>query len=547
MEENKTSAVTAEARELEQVNAQLRELVDVDRRVLSRKQTIGYMLFDGSKGFNIDGHKDLFTNSILKIHLDFQSANNLIGGVWDVADDFLVSFIMEKTRTRWGKFIPYIFLGGLPYAVVATLFWLLPMMFPSAAVNDFLHMGKFVAYVLLNMLIELLANFKNVAVGGYLSTITPYPSDRRRLLAVSGYFSIIYSRLPDLFVEFLLDFIKHGIVKTNLPSDELIGRSLMIVGTITTVLSGLIISWYTTIARERVHQKIEKPRIRDSLRIVFSHRPVRAYLISNALGSFGTGLSTNDYYRQVLDFTTFETIAGIPSFFFQPTTFVNYNRLAARFSTKSIYMIGQVFAKTFYIPLWFYGRFLKRKDGLYFFQKPETKYYKYLTDNGKPKKSTLLTLLCSPMLPVTAVWECLYATFWGARSISISEISNECNDYLEWKCGCRSEATLSAAATLLCKIPGRINGVLQPQYLKWIDYDQTAYSEGREQPWKAQKGIFAMATLLPAILVLSSMIPMFWFNIDKEMRDKMYRELNERRAATAEHLTHDVAQPTAEE
>ena len=523
--------------EMEQVNARLRQLVDVDRRVISRKQTIGYMLFDGSTGFNIDGHKDLFTNSVLKIDLSFQSVNNLIGGVWDIVDDFLVSFIIEKTRTRWGKFIPYIFMGGLPYAVIATLFWLLPLMLPAAAVNDFLHVGKFILYILLNMLIELVGNFKGIAVGGYLSTITPYPSDRRRLLAVSGYFSIIYSRLPDLFVEFLLDFIKHGIVKSNLPSDQLIGRSLMIVGAITTVLSGVIISWYTTIARERVHQKIEKPRIRDSLRIVFSHRPVRAYLISNALGSFGTGLSTNDYYRQVLDFTTFETFAGIPSFFFQPTTFANYNKLAAHFSTKSIYMIGQVFAKTFYIPLWFYGRFLKRKDGKYFFQKPATRY---TIVKGEIKENTLLSLFTSPMLPVTAVWECLYATFWGARSISISEISNECNDYLEWQCGCRNEATLAAAATLLCKIPARINGVLQPLYLKWIDYDQTAYTEGREQSWKAQKGIFAMATLLPAILVLTSMIPMFWFNIDKQTRDRMYRELNERRTATAEHITHDA-------
>ena len=524
-----------EQQELSYVNAQLHELVDVDRRVISRKQTIGYMLFDGSKGFNIDGHKDLFTDSILKISFDLQSVNNVIGGVWDVVDDFIVGFVMEKTRTRWGKFIPYIFLGGMPYAAVAALFWLLPMLFPASVVGDFSHVGKFAAYVGLNMLTELLGNFKDVAVGGYLSTITPYPSDRRRLLAISSYFSIIYSRLPDLFVEFLLDFIKHGVVGSSQPSDALISRSLIIVGVITTMTSGVIISWYTSIARERVHQKIEVPRIRDSLRIVFSHRPVLVYMLSNALGSFGTGLTTNDYYRQVLNFTTFETIAGIPSFFFQPTTFANYNKLASRFSTRSIYMIGQVFAKTFYIPVWLYGRFLKRRDGKYFFQRP--------ADKG----SMFLTLLSSPMLPVTAVWECLYATFWGARSISISEISNECNDYLEWKCGCRNEATLSAASTLLCKIPARINGVLQPKYRQWIGYDQTAYTEGREQSERAQKWIFAMATLFPALLVLTSVIPMFWFNIDKPTRDRMYRELNERRAATAERLKREADEKTEAE
>ena len=163
----------------------------------------------------------------------------------------------------------------------------------------------------------------------------------------------------------------------------MIKNSLMIVGPATTVISGIIITWYTTIAKERVHQRVETPRIRDSLKIVFSNRPILMYMLSNALGSFGTGLTTNDYYRQVLDMTTFETIAGIPSFFFQPIGFANYNKLARRFSTKSLYMISQVFAKSFYIPLWFYGRFLKTKDGRFFFQ-------------GR-----------IPMLPVTAVWECI--------------------------------------------------------------------------------------------------------------------------------------------
>jgi Na+/melibiose symporter-like transporter len=210
--------------------------------------------------------------------------------------------------------------------------------------------------------------------------------------------------------------------------------------------------------------------------------------------------------------TTFETIAGIPSFFFQPIGFSKYNLLASKFSTRSLYMISQVFAKSFYIPLWFYGRFLHTKDGKMFFQ-------------GR-----------IPMLPVTAIWECIYATFWGVKSISGTEISNECNDYIEWKTGSRNEATLSLASTFICKIPARLNGVLQPRYKQFMKYDQTAYTEGREQPLVAQKWIFAMATIIPAFLVLSSMIPMFWYDINKEKRDEMYRELNERRVKTAEMI-----------
>ena len=150
------------------------------------------------------------------------------------------------------------------------------------------------------------------------------------------------------------------------------------------------------------------------------------------------------------------------------------------------------------------------------------------------------------MLPVTAVWEIIYATFWGVRTISINEMSNECNDYIEWKCGYRNEATLAAASAFITKIPARINAILQPKYKEWVDYDLTAYTEGRDQPERAQKWIFAMATIFPAIIVLTSMIPMFWFNIDKNTRDKMYRELNERRAAAAEALRREADEKTAE-
>ncbi len=512
--------------DIELVNSKLRELVDVDRRVISKKQTLGYMLFDGSQGFNIDGHKELFNDSILKLGLQFQSKYNIVAGVWDILDDFLVADVIEKTRTRWGKFIPYIFFGGIPFGLISMMYWFLPSVFSQAHIDDFNYLPKLIIYAALDMLLEFLGNFRNVSTEGYLSTITPYPSDRRRLLAISNYFSIIYSRIPDIIVEFSLDFIKNGFVKsTGKNADMMIKKALMIMGPSTAILSGLIVSWYATVAKERVHQRIEKPKIIDSLRIVFSNKPVLMNMISNALGSFGTGLSTNDYYRQVLNMTTFETIAGIPSFFFQPIGFSKYNKLSEKYSTKSLYMFSQVFAKSFYIPLWFYGRFLKSKNGKFFFQ-------------GR-----------IPMLPVTAIWECLYATLWGVRTISINEVRNECNDYIEWKCGYRNEATLSIASAFICKIPGRINGILQPLYKAWVDYDQTAYTESREQPLKAQKWIFAMATILPAFMVLTSIIPMFWYKIDKNTRDRMYRELNERRARTAEQITlsHDAEMlPAAE-
>ena len=48
-----------------------------------------------------------------------------------------------------------------------------------------------------------------------------------------------------------------------------------------------------------------------------------------------------------------------------------------------------------------------------------------------------------------------------------------------------------------------------------------------------------MATIITAAVVLIGMTPMFGYNIDKEMRDEMYRELNARRAATAQKINEE--------
>lgn len=501
----------------EEVSKRLEKMVRVDRRVVSRKETIGYMLFDGSSGFNIDGQKELYVDSILKIDLGKQALYNAIAGIWDVIDDLLIGGIIEKTRTRWGKFIPYIFVSGIPFAVVAGIYWLLPVLFSDQHIDDFNYIPKFIAYVVLEMLMEAINNFKTVSTAGYLATITPFASDRRRLLSVTKYFNLLYAGLPNTLVEFLLDFITNGIIKTTETRTKahMIKLSLVILGPFTVIVSGLVTTWYATIAKERVHQTIQTPKIKDCLRIVFTNKPILMYMLSNALSSFGTGIATNNYYRWVLFMTTFETIAGIPSVAFQPIGYAKYNKLTEKYSTKSLYVAGHTVAKACYIPVFLYGVLLKDKNGKAFFQNR------------------------IPMLPITAVWECIFATFQGISNISNDEIRNECNDYIEWKTGSRNEATLSVASTILCKIPVRLNNILTPKLKEWIGYNQTAYTDGLPQTEKAQKWIFAMSTLIPAILALLSVIPMIGYKIDKDTRDKMYSELNARRVELAEVIAQE--------
>ncbi len=50
----------------------------------------------------------------------------LIARFWDMASDPLMGIISDRTRTRWGRFRPFILFGAVPYAVLAVLTFTTP-------------------------------------------------------------------------------------------------------------------------------------------------------------------------------------------------------------------------------------------------------------------------------------------------------------------------------------------------------------------------------------------------------------------------------------
>lgn len=482
-----------------------------DRRCITRKETIGFMLYSSSLEFNLNGQKELFRDSVLKISFNKQSIYNSIGGIWDCVNDILIGQMVDKTRTRWGKFVPYMFFSGLPYAAISSIYWLLPVILSAGVLNNYDSIPKFICYMLFEVLMETVTTLQTVTKDGFVATVTPYPSDRTRLLSVTGYFNGWFQGLPSTICEFLFDFITNDIIKSSkYTSAQMIQKAYTIMGPITVFAGGMGAFWFSTIARERVPQSVENPPVLKSLKVVVSNRPVLIYIISEALASFGTGISTNNYYRWVLFWSTMETICGIPSAFVQPIGFAKVGKLKKRFSTKSVYMVSTAFAKAMYIPVFLYGTLLKGKD-------------------GKPFYTNRTAMILPTML-----WEIVYALFAGPKMVCSQEMQNECMDYIEWKNGFRNEATITIAKSVLKKVPNQINEIIKPQIKKWIGFEPERYNNKQAQEQKTQLYIFAMATIFPAIIILISMIPMFWYNLDKETRERMYYDLIKRRAEQAE-------------
>ena len=483
-----------------------------DRRCINRRETIGYILYDASNNFNLNGQKETFVDSILGISFNLQSLFNTFGGAWDVVNDIIIGAIVDKTRTRWGKFRPYLLLIGLPLALFSAVYWLLPVVFEGSSSS---YIPKFIAYAFFEIIMETSNTFRDVSKTGLISTITPYPVERSRLIAVTTYFCGWFSGLPSQIVEVLFDLVTNQIVTSvKYSSAELVKRAYVFMGPSTVLVAGFVALWFVKITRERVPQTEVAPSVRQSLKAVTSNKPVLIYILSEALAGFGTGISTNNYYKWVLFFGTMETVAGIPSAFVQPVGFAKVGKFQRKYSTKTLYMVSSCFAKSMYIPVFFYGMLGGKKN-------------RFFTRVG-------------PMMFITAVWEIIFATFYGVKSVTAVEIKNECMDYCEWKYGFRSEAMISVSKSVIQKIPSRLNGVIQPQIKKWIGYDAARYPKGQHQEYRTKFWIFTMATLFPAAICLISIIPMFFYDIDKKTREQMYYELITGRAEKSEEYDNKI-------
>ncbi len=91
---------------------------------LTLKEKIGYSLGDTASHFVWDmvGFWLLFFyTDVYGISAAAAGTIMLIARFWDMAVDPIIGVISDRTKTRWGKFRPYILFGAIPYAVLALL------------------------------------------------------------------------------------------------------------------------------------------------------------------------------------------------------------------------------------------------------------------------------------------------------------------------------------------------------------------------------------------------------------------------------------------
>lgn len=466
-----------------------------NRRFVGRKETIAYVLNDAAATMNIDDFKERYIYDVVKIDFGLLALQSSISTVWDAINDTFIGVIVEKTRTRWGKFKPYIILGEIPLTVLGMWYWLIPFIFPNTPGT---YLPKFIFFFAMSLITETATTFTAIAKTGFLSTITPEPIERSRLIALANLASHICEDLPKQIFGILYDLVINKVLKVELP------KLFAVFGVGCSVLSVTFVLYYYMHSKERVRQTISKPTVKQSLKSVINNKPMLICLISQFLSGFSISKSRTNFYVDVIGSVTWKTIVGIPAF---PVKFISYSfvePLRKRFSTKALWIFEDAWTDMLWMLVFGIGSINK----------------------NFMKKGIIL-----PLMGLEEVFEmCVY----GLRRVIPAEINNEAMDYCEWKNGYRSEAMTGVTMSTISKIQQAVMSIVNNLVMEKIGYIQG--KEVGTQSDRTKWWIFALGTGIPIISSSLGIVPKFFYPLSAKTREQMYKDLFKRRSEKAEFM-----------
>lgn len=497
------AAQETENLEIEQVEARINadRNLNKNRRYVGTKETLAYIIYDISASFNISKYNDVFITDIVQIGLRFQTIVTFVIGIWDVINDIFLAAIIDRTRTRFGKFKPFLILYAGPGLLLSFFYWMMPVFF--AGMGPY-NATKLTSYMIFSIFNNLAGSMNNIAKTGMLSTITPNVVDRTRLITQANLFSGFVEKGPEILMGLLIDVFNNSGMGKKLPT------LFISAGLFTSLASGIMALYFSIVAKERVIQKSEKPSIFQGVKSVITNKPLLILTLVDFLSAFGINSGTNYYYINVLGLASMSTIVGIPGAVVSPISYSYVTKAREHFSTKTLWIFSSVLPDVLMLGVFGVGS---------------------INNNYKKRAA---------MIPAFMIRETIWMGVYGISKVIPEEMRNECIDYGEWKNGYRTEGMTGVAKGLAQKLVSTLGGTIKAFILSRIGYKEGAgYGN---QSAHTEYMLFAMCTIIPVATTVLGLIPKFFYPIDSETRDRMYRELAERRQAVAKEMNEKAAQ-----
>lgn len=427
--------------------------------------TIGGLLMIALLGYvsyfaiNVLGLSSLLVGNLLLVSKIFDGFTDIVGG-----------FLIDHTRTRWGKARPYDW-AYVGFCLSAVLLFSIPKMGTVA-----MAICLFVTYTLIYSVFQTLYSCANAV---YLSRTVEDPKQQVSINIFSMFLGIIGAVVAGIFIPVYLE---------SIGTDAEAWRTFAIMlGVPSAIISGIrffIIKENDTLEEAGVQTKIN---FKEGVHLLAQNK----YVLILALALLAVNITSNMvsvnpfYFEEVVGSLSQQSVVNAISAI-APLSVVIYPALANKVGKKRLCVAALILGVI-----------------------------------GK-----LLPLIALDNIPLLAIANALGTVGYMPIFVLTVNMIIECMDYGEWKSHKRGEGIYSCISGFCSKVGTGI-GV----WIVGFGMSLGGYvSEAATQSTMAVNSVIGLYTIVPAVFYLIAIIAMHFYKLDDEL-PQIREELNARRSA----------------
>ncbi len=378
----------------------------------------------------------------------------LIARLWDAVNDPVMGLITDRTRTKWGKFRPYILLSALVLPLFTYLLFSSPNLSGSSKI-----VFAFVTYIGWGMAYTV----ADIPKWSIVSVMSDKKQERVSIISIAKVFGMIGSIGLNIAVIPLVIAIGKG--------NEVVGYRA--VGLIIAVLVCIATLLMFFTVKERVTPNAQIPKLKDSARAIFRNKPLLMLMTSKFIirAVLMIGMSLNIHYvKYNLGNELLVPIITMVSLFPILLGAGVAGKLTKKLGNKKTYIISVL---------------------------------------GMVLRGITMFFVGYSNVPVLIGLMAFGGFFIGLSSVVGVAMLTDTIDYTERRTGMRNEGTIFSTQTFIVKLSGAFGGSIAVLAL-----GMTGYVAGAVQSTTTLNWMHALITIIPAFVTIFALVPIYFYNTD---------------------------------
>ncbi len=436
-----------------------------------------------------------FDSSVISSQI---SAVFLAAGIIGAVIELVTGFLIDNTRTRLGKAKPWIGFGAVPMAIIAMLVFVAPNTRNQTLAIIWMYV-IYSLYTAVGCAVERPAEC-------FGALCSPDPSERSSAISIASFMKSV-GQSGGMVVVLVVGIVMKAVMgQQQYKNAEAQGLDLVISTAVCALGFILFVMIFFINNKERVPYTREKVSLKDAVKVVFTNKNLLMVSLTKLTG-FGRGVyGTVSLYIAIylLGSKDLKLALLLPMGIGTAVGTLLVNFVLKKFSTKQTYILFCVYGATSLAILYFVATGIGFNSGLII-------------------PFLILNFFCGLQ--------------HGNTNVTPNIMIADCVDEIEWKTGKRQEGLAYAGYGLFAKIASAFTKALGP----WLLYTWSGYlvSTDANVAYAAQTDatlnkFLMIYTIIPAAFVILQGLPILFYDMVGDKKEKIVKELMIRREAAAE-------------